>query len=557
MIWRYWPVDDLQKEIGETNLKKIGSVLPALDTDGSSLFYLTNKRQLAELQTAFADENYFNNIKNISKCINFLPPQQVKLFQEEIRSQSKSNEIVDLRDLIKLISENEWVKKKFFQFFEIPERFLPRVQEHKPAILSLKPPEPNNPIEITAPFKTLKSYQYDIFERATDRLLPPRARLILQMPTGSGKTRTAMELITHHLNESGDKPCRVIWLANVEELCEQAISCFLEIWQHVGKHNVEVQRVWGRYPKPTESLYKANKQFIVASLQSLREPLADNNSNVMSVISSTTLLIVDECHIAVAPTYAHVVETINFASGCKIIGLTATPGRTIEEETVELSDLFFGEIVSLQDPKRRIENAIEYLRSIKVLSDVTYDQLIVDPGVSVSKSEYIKLQSELDFSPQILGKLGRSSVRTVEIIARLKPLLKEGAQILLFAPSIENSKFLTSLFTFLGYKAAHIDGNTQTKSRHYLISEYLQGNIQILCNYGVLATGFDAPKTDVLCIARPTKSTVLYSQMIGRGLRGPTVGGTEKCLVIEVKDNFLNQGTQEQLYTHFSDYWSD
>ena len=117
MIWRYWPVDDLQKEIGEENLEKIGSVLPALDTDGSSLFYLTNKRQLAELQTAFADENYFNNIKNISKCINFLPPQQLKLFQEAISSRSKNNEIVDPKDLTKLIAENEWVKKKILSIF--------------------------------------------------------------------------------------------------------------------------------------------------------------------------------------------------------------------------------------------------------------------------------------------------------------------------------------------------------------------------------------------------------------------------------------------------------
>mgnify|MGYP001493181216 CR=1 FL=1 len=80
---------------------------------------------------------------------------------------------------------------------------------------------------------------------------------------------------------------------------------------------------------------------------------------------------------------------------------------------------------------------------------------------------------------------------------------------------------------------------------------------QIMCNYGVLATGFDAPNVDVVCIARPTKSAVLYSQMIGRGLRGPKVGGTEQCLILEVRDNFIGQDEQDLLYKKFQDYISD
>ena len=80
---------------------------------------------------------------------------------------------------------------------------------------------------------------------------------------------------------------------------------------------------------------------------------------------------------------------------------------------------------------------------------------------------------------------------------------------------------------------------------------------QIMCNYGVLATGFDAPKVDVVCIGRPTSSSVLYSQMIGRGLRGSAVGGTSECIILEVRDNFLNLPGQDQLYTNFKEYWSD
>ena len=91
--------------------------------------------------------------------------------------------------------------------------------------------------------------------------------------------------------------------------------------------------------------------------------------------------------------------------------------------------------------------------------------------------------------------------------------------------------------------------------RDALIEGFKSNKFQIMCNYGVLATGFDAPKIDVVCIARPTTSPVLYSQMIGRGMRGPKVGGTEQCVILEVTDNFIGLGTQDLLYKQFKEYW--
>ena len=71
----------------------------------------------------------------------------------------------------------------------------------------------------------------------------------------------------------------------------------------------------------------------------------------------------------------------------------------------------------------------------------------------------------------------------------------------------------------------------------------------------MLATGFDAPKTDVVFIARPTDSIVLYSQIIGRGLRGPAIGGTEECLIINVADNIRGLPDFNEIYEHFDDYY--
>ena len=556
MIWKHWPVGKLQQEIGDSILEKIGQILPLIDKDGNSIFFETDRKSLVLLMGAFANEKYFSKATNIENCLNFLPPEKLKMVCDSLDISPPWSTSEELAKVSKLIAKNAGRRKIFLDFFHIPQRFYPKISEVSPPIFICHPPSFSSPIEISSAYKVLKDYQYDIFFRTVARLSPDMSRMILQMPTGSGKTRTAMEVISSHFNSDQTAKSRVVWLANSEELCEQAVACFIDVWKHVGKNEVEVQRVWGGNPKPEELMYSTARQFIVGSLQSFWKLVSENDKDFNVVFRETSLLVIDEAHIAVAETYSKVVKEIARLSHCRVIGLTATPGRTIEEETTTLSELFHGEIVSLHDPKQQWDNTIAYLRSIQVLSKVTYDPLVVDSGITLSLKELNKLENELDFSSVLLKKIGRSTVRSAEIAARLKPLLNGGSKILLFAPSIENSKFLTSLFTFLGFAAAHIDGDTHSVSRAQIIDDYKNGGLQIICNYGVLATGFDAPKTDVLCIARPTKSPVLYSQMIGRGLRGPAVGGTADCRIIEVQDNFFGQGTQDELYEHFSEYWN-
>lgn len=83
-----------------------------------------------------------------------------------------------------------------------------------------------------------------------------------------------------------------------------------------------------------------------------------------------------------------------------------------------------------------------------------------------------------------------------------------------------------------------------------------RGEIQVLVNFGVLSTGFDAPNVSVVVVTRPTSSIVLYSQMIGRGLRGPAVGGTQECIVVDVRDNAQEYGPIAEVYRHFDRYWA-
>jgi superfamily II DNA or RNA helicase len=78
----------------------------------------------------------------------------------------------------------------------------------------------------------------------------------------------------------------------------------------------------------------------------------------------------------------------------------------------------------------------------------------------------------------------------------------------------------------------------------------------ILCNYGVLTTGFDAPAASAAVIARPTMSLVLYSQMVGRVIRGPKAGGTATCEIVTVTDPGLpGFGDVAEAFTNWEDVW--
>ena len=106
-----------------------------------------------------------------------------------------------------------------------------------------------------------------------------------------------------------------------------------------------------------------------------------------------------------------------------------------------------------------------------------------------------------------------------------------------------------------GVDAVAITADTPTHQRRQSIQDFKEGRLPILVNFGVLTTGFDAPNIKAVIIARPTTSVVLYSQMIGRGLRGELMGGTDECYLIDVKDNIINMPDADQAFVYFDDFY--
>ena len=131
------------------------------------------------------------------------------------------------------------------------------------------------------------------------------------------------------------------------------------------------------------------------------------------------------------------------------------------------------------------------------------------------------------------------------------------SKVLFFGLSIDHSKFICAMLNIMGINAKHVDGNTSGTRRSASLLDFKEGNLSVLCNERLMSTGFDAPKTDNIVIAKPTSSIVLYSQIIGRGLRGPEIGGTKYCKVIDVKDNILGFSDHDKVYEFFDEYFDN
>ena len=353
-------------------------------------------------------------------------------------------------------------------------------------------------------------------------------KCILNMPTGTGKTRTAMEAVCYFLIEHPRDS--IVWVAHSSELLDQAALEFTQIWEYLGNRPIQIVRHYGNKTTaiPTES------SFIVISFQTLLKHVSAFKGR------SIGLVIIDEAHMAVAQEWGKAIRGLRQpVSGTRVLGLTATPIRSSSEGTDELMK-YFKRIIPLSCPKDIPIS--QFLIREGILAEPEFESIEgVDINLPVKKIKEIRKKHK-DLPPDFLVKLAKDVVRNHAIVTKLRNLFREDPtrNILFFAINVEHSKMIAVWLLKNNIPAFHLDANVDLRSRKACIEAFRKGKIQVLCNYGVLSTGFDAPKVDCVFISRPTASAVLHSQMIGRGLRGPRIGGTERCLIVEVKDNIEN-----------------
>jgi DNA repair protein RadD len=435
------------------------------------------------------------------------------------------------------------VFKTLCDHFSVP---LPSVPKEEPdQVLSIE--------EIQPSYQVYNFQAHTINQAYTFLTRDPR-RVLIHMPTGSGKTRSAMVLISRILNEYPERPI-VVWLAHSEELCEQAAEEFTKAWRMLGTSQLKLGRLYANYDF---DLANFDSGLIVAGLSKLYSRSLSEQAAFLKLKRKTGLLVMDEAHQAIAPTYNHLLDMLAPQGGStSLLGLSATPGRSWLNvgEDEKLANLFCRQKVTLSTDRE--VDPITFLQEMGYLAKPEYIWLPFFPTLQLSQAEINDLASGLDVTPKTLAKLGDDVQRNILIIKSVMEHVVRGKKLIVFACSVEQAHMLSEVLVARGVRAAAVSSKTTPDQRRQIIIDYkVAGVIDVLVNYGVLTTGFDAPKTNVVVVARPTQSVVLYSQMIGRAMRGPRSGGNPTCTIITVKDSIPGFRSVYEGFTHWEDVWT-
>lgn len=387
-------------------------------------------------------------------------------------------------------------------------------------------------------------------------LLTSPRKVILHMPTGAGKTRTAMHLVARHLREFG--PTVVVWLAQNRELLDQASEEFEKAWLPLGDRPVQLMRYWGNRRAPLDELQDG---LLVAGLAKMASLDARNVAALLKLADQATLTVIDEAHQAIAPTYASVLRALSSKRPENaLLGLTATPGRSWSEieEDKRLSDFFQGQKVLLE--VEGYDDPVSFLMEQKYLARPVFRQLEAPSEIHLDKADQGTIHNDPDLSDELLEKLGRDTARTEAVLEAIIDATARHDRIIVFAPSVENAKLLQAMLTINNIEALFVSGETETTERERRIRRFKSNarNKIVMVNFGVLTTGFDAPRTSCAIIARPTRSLVLYSQMVGRATRGLRASGNEEAEIVTITDPSLpGFGSVTEAFSNWEDVWNE
>lgn len=503
--------------------------------------------------------------------------EDILLIRDNCLARQQKQE-TDLTKLIDIISKKAWGRNKI-------TRYLMNIWGIEEELIQLDSADDNIVNVIGSSdnqFFELLDYQYCIKQRALFNLNSGNSqeRLFIHMPTGTGKTKTSMHTIVNYMEFALNKEGLVIWVAHTNELLQQAYDTFVEVWGHLGDGSCVAYKLWGTNNIEEISLQLNGIAFCgLAKLMSIY----DNNHQLMERLKKDCRLIVfDEAHKAGAEKTRTVIESLmRMPEGYNnraLIGLSATPGRTTESSynNSNLSNMFGNKLIHIDtDLINQInmgklqalntvaeENIIRYFQERRILSKITAEKLEYNKDFSENDIAILSQQleclgfEEKDFSENQLKIFAENKNRNKVIMEKLRQLYNEKIPTIVFACSVPHAKMLSAMLTLEGIDNSLVLGEMNPSDRKKAIDSFKKkdNSTNIIINYEVLTTGFDSKNIKCVFITRPTQSVVLYSQMLGRGLRGPLMGGNEECLLVDIEDN-LQAYNNESAFAHFNDYW--
>jgi len=335
----------------------------------------------------------------------------------------------------------------------------------------------------------------------------PGLNPIAVLPTGAGKSIIIAKLCERILKM---KPgLKILVLAHRKELIEQNAAKVSE--------NIDV----GIYHAGIGSRDTDN-DVVFAGIQSIAGNL-DEFKNV-------GLVIVDEAHLIPFRSDSRYRRVLEFFDR-RVIGFTATPYRLDGGLLHCGNDAMFDQIVFDISIREMIDQG--YLCSM--ISKVSNIQPDLD-SVNIRMGEYVKEQiDDLMMDPVLV----QNSVESIVAYGC------DRTKVLIFACGIKHGEILQDLIR----NSKMVTGDTPKEEREQILLDFKHNKIKYLINVDVLTTGFDEPSIDMLVMLRPTKSTALYVQMVGRGLRIWT--NKENCLILDYAQNIREHGPIDKVKINF------
>jgi superfamily II DNA or RNA helicase len=355
-------------------------------------------------------------------------------------------------------------------------------------------------------------------------------KAMVELPTGAGKTRVASETVLR-LFIDGEQRGPVLWIAQSQELCEQAVQTLSTVWRGLGDERpLTIGRLW-----ENNVVHEPDTEFsVIVATDAKLDVILD--SPEYEWLSDPDAVIVDEGHRAGdSPRYTRILTWLGVAGrGWErpLVGLSATPFRGHSEEATRLLANRFG--------NRKLNafdgNPYKELAALGVLAKVRHE-VLAGVDVELTPAESIEATRLRRIAPNVLDRIGQDHARMSILVNHIMKL-DQSWPVLVFTPNVLSAQVLAATLRYREVDAAAVSGQTGRQERRDVIERFRNGDIRVLANCDLLIQGFDAPGVRALYIARPTFSPNAYIQMAGRGLRGPANGGKDECLIVDLADNF-------------------
>lgn len=380
----------------------------------------------------------------------------------------------------------------------------------------------------------------------------PSYSTLVVLPTGGGKTYTAS---TWLLKNAIDQKKKILWIAHRQMLLDQAAESFqkfayTETIPHVSSFSFRI--VSGSTSHDRISDIKSTDNLLIVSKDSIGRNL--NRLDPWLKGEKEIYLIVDEAHHSTAKTYRRVIDYVKEkVPAVKLIGLTATPFRTAEDEQGLLAKIYSDGIKDGQvvhgDVGITYQIGLKELINRQILSKPIFESYYTEEmyGDSLGLDAWESIQ-HLDTLPDdIAEQIAVSTARNKLIVDTYLAKQKEYGQTIVFAVNVVHAIQLSALFNKAGIKTDYVVSDIKDsvtgvtisrKENDRKLAAYRDGKLQILINVNILTEGVDLPQTKTVFLARPTVSSILMTQMIGRALRGVKAGGTASAYIVSFIDNW-------------------